>query len=537
MKPNVRKSQVDSKRSKDYSHGGRSGASQGIISAEGGKTLAATNSNSSSEDTIPLVGEAGENNAMLTISKTSTFSHTLPPKITLQQIDNQIVTTDWLDLKLHDNFSKKIQVQYIGKTGWSTIGEANGIYSLEMLHSGGSSYRKGASVYFCLPDERTFKLGILYWDGMFADIQGTAKLHIEGRWFYEEIPGTSLLEIIQNLFHLLNSDVIGVIRGDIAFDSLDNGKLVNKIASGKITPVKPGSLGTLYSKMILGKRIELGNTMGSRPYGRLVRCYNKTVSLNIEKKDKAKPMRVREYWHAHGVMDNKEDVYRIEFELRHNYLKKFKDLVWTDFFDHEKLVKIAERAALNFFDFVPTSVLGDLRGTLSPEKQKEAYKLLEKAKKKSKCVKTIDFAKVKTDGYILNKSQTSPPTSRAQQQAVKQMVVSAALNPDSKKAVKYKAAAALLMRDCDLQNYILSKNMFWTDFIAREAKRRNVSINPIIDLSNIAQSLQDGRRKKVCLYNPIIDPSESPAHPSYELRSRFDYLFQNVCEAYPCSYQ
>ncbi|HPH21525.1 MAG TPA: hypothetical protein PLE32_22200 [Haliscomenobacter sp.] len=484
--------------------------------------------NRKSKSGIASGGGGGASDRMLTISKTSTFSPSLPPTITLQKIDNQIVTLDWLDLKLKDNFSEKIQVQYIGKTGWSTIGEANGIYSLEMQRGGGSSYRQSANVHFCLPDERTFKLGILYWDGMFADIKGTAKLHTEGRWFYEEIPDTSLLEIIQNLLHLLNSDVVGVIRADIAFDSLDNGTLVNKIASGKITPVKPDSLGTLYSKMMLGKRIELGNTMGSRQYGRLIRCYNKTRELNANK-DQHKGMRVRERWHAHGVMDNREDVYRIEFELRHNYLKKFKDLVWTDFFDPEKLVKIAERAALNFFDFVPTSVLGDLRGALSPEKQKEAYKLLEKAKKRGKCVKTIDFAKVKTDGYILNKSQTSLPTSRAQQQAAKQLIVSAALHPDSKKAIKYKSAAALLMRDCDLQNYILSKNMFWGDFIAREAKRRNVPINPIIDLSNIAQSLQDGFSSgvKVFTYNPIIAPSESQLHPSYKLRRQFDHLFES----------
>ena len=495
-------------------------------------------------------GGGGASDRMLTISKTSTFSHTLTPTTALQPIDNQIATLDWLDLKLEDNFSEKIQFQYIRKTGWCTIGEAKGIYSLEMLHGGGSSYRKGANVHYLArnPEEgekpRTYKIGTLVWDGMFADIKGTAKLHIDGRWFYEEIPGNSLLEIIQNFSHLLNSPVIGVPRADIAFDSLDNGKLVNKIASGKITPVKPDSLGTLYSKMMLGKRIELGNTMGSRQYGRLIRCYNKSAELNANK-DKAKGMRIRERWHAHGVMDNREDVYRIEFELRHNYLKKikskeikveegkeveeFKDLVWTDFFDHAKLVKIAERAALNFFDFVPTSVLGDLRGALSPEKQKEAYKLLEKAKKKGKCVKTIDFAKVKTEGYTLNKPEVSPPTSRAQQQAAKQMVVSASLNPDNQKAEKYKAAAALLMDDCDLQNYIASKNMFWGDFIAREAKRRGVSVNPIIDLSNIAQSLQDGFSSgvKVFTYNPIIAPSESKLHPSYKMRRQFDHLFES----------
>ena len=483
-------------------------------------------------------GGGGASDRMLTISKTSTFSPTLHPTTTLQQIENQIVTPDWLDLKLEDNFSEKIQFQYIRKTGWCTIGEAKGIYSLEMLHGGGSSYRKGANVHYLArnPEEgekpRTYKIGTLVWDGMFADIKGTAKLHIEGRWFYEQILDNTLLEIIQNLLHLLNSPVIGVIRADIAFDSLDNGKLVNKIASGKITPVKPDSLGTLYSKMMLGKRIELGNTMGSRQYGRLIRCYNKSAELNANK-DKAKGMRIREYWHAHGVMDNREDVFRVEFELRHNYLKKFKDLVWTDFFNPEKLVKIAERAALNFFDFVPTSVLGDLRGALSPEKQKEAYKLLEKAKKKGKCVKTIDFAKVKTDGYTLNKTQVSPPTSRAQQQAAKQMIVSASLHKDDKKAEKYKAAAALLMRDCDLQNYIISKNMFWGDFIAREAKRRNVPINPIIDLSNIAQSLQDGRRKKVSLYNPVVtaemrsDFDKKALHPSYKMRRQFDHLFES----------
>lgn len=456
-----------------------------------------------SKSGIASGGGGGASDRMLTISKTSTFSPSLPPIITLQKIDNQIVTLDWLDIKLEDNFSEKIQVQYIGKTGWCTIGEANGIYSLEMLHGGGSSYRKGANVHFCLPDERTLKLGILYWDGMFADIKGTAKLHIEGRWFYEEIPGTNLFEIVQNFTHLLNSEVIGVIRADIAFDSIENGKLANKVASGKITPVKPDSLGTLYSEMILGKRIETGFPMGSRQYGRLIRCYNKTRELNANK-DPTKGMRVRERWHAHGLMDNREDVYRIEFELRHNYLKKFKDLVWTDFFDHTKLVKIAERAALNFFDFVPTSVLGDLRGALSPVKQKEAYKLLEKARKAGKCVKTIDFGKVKTDGYILNKPQLSEPTSRAQQMAAKQLVVSASLHPDSKKAIKYKAAAALLMRDCDLQNYIISKNLFWADFIAREAKRRNVTVNPIIDITNIAQCLQDGRRRKARLYNPVV---------------------------------
>jgi len=484
--------------------------------------------NRKSKSGIASGGGGGASDRMLTISKTSTFSPSLTPKTTLQQIDNQIVTLDWLDLKLEDNFSDKIQVQFIGRTGWSTIGEANGIYSLEMLHSGGSSYRKAANVHFCLPNERTFKLGTLYWDGTFADIQGTAKLHIDGRWFYEEIPGTNLLEIIQNLFHLLNSPVIGVIRADIAFDSLDNGKLANKVAAGKITPVKPDSMGTLYSKMVLGKRIELGFLMGSRFYGRLIRCYNKSAELNSSK-DQLKPMRVRERWHAHGLMDNREDVFRIEFELRHNYLKKFKDLVWTDFFAPAKLVKIAERAALNFFDFVPTSVLGELRGASSPKGQKEAYKLLEKAKKAGKCVKTIDFAKVKTDGYTLNKSQTSLPTSRAQQLAAKQLIVSAALNPDNQKAEKYKTAAAQLMDDCQLQNYIASKNMFWADFIAREAKRRNVSINPAIDLSNIAQSLQNGLfgGVKVAAYNPIIAPTESKLHPSYKVRAQFDYLFQN----------
>jgi hypothetical protein len=458
-------------------------------------------------------GGGGASGEMLTIGKTSTFRTSNQPEKAKPKPNNQLVIIDWADLKLKDSFSDKLHfTPTANNIGWLRIGEANGIYSLEMLYSGGSSYRKAADIHY-MPDgceETIHKIGTLYWDGMFADIKGTAKLHIEKKLFYQKLGSVITFDIIHNFTLLLGSEIIGLIRLDIAFDSTKYADIANKVANGTVTPLKQDSLKPIHTKMEYGQRKELGFNFGSREYGRYIRVYNKTEELS-QSKNKVSAEYIRQFWSHNGLNDSKKNVFRIEFELRQNYLKKIDSLDYKDIFNPDKLLEIAEVAARNYFEFVPTSVLDRRVKNYTQDRREAAQKRLYRAKEAGQCVKIIDWKKVKTDCYVIAQAQPTPKTStRTAALTVKQLALSAAFTSihEPEKAADFIRAAANIMHENALETYVSKRGFMWGQSISREALRKGVALNPVIDIQNVAVSLQSYLETKdqVKAYNPVIAP-------------------------------
>lgn len=76
---------------------------------------------------------------------------------------------------------------------------------------------------------------------------------------------------------------------------------------------------------------------------------------------------------------------------------------------------------------------------------------------------------------------------------IKQLALSAALTAENEpeKALNYAKAAGLMMDENGLQEYVIKKTHFWAPQIEREAWRAGKSVNSMVDLVNLATSLQN----------------------------------------------
>jgi len=227
-------------------------------------------------------------------------------------------------------------------------------------------------------------------------------------------------------------------------------------------------------------RVTTGFSYGSRSSGRLFRCYNK--SLEICQKSNHKYY-ILGYWQNNNLDQAGGDIWRLEAELRSDFLKTVDGFTWGHLFDKKRLLSLFQAATKNYFEFVDMSVA---EGANNAAQRKKRFQ-------RAKRIKVIDFTEVHTDGYQRRKIEKKPKTDRTAKIMIKQLALSAALTAENEpeKALNYAKAAGLMMDENGLQEYVIRKTHFWAPQIEREAWRAGKSVNSLVNLGNLAASLID----------------------------------------------
>lgn len=452
---NVRKSQRDSKPSKDYSHRGHCCASQGIIPANGKEvpnpsTLAATISNSSGGHTLPPIGKTGEN---------------------WTDRAKNLLGIDWLELKIDVG---NLRLEIFNSKGTYTFGKGTELFKLELLPFGGKTYRTGATIYY-----GTQKIGIVHFDSIFENLRGTAKLQIDNPCFYEDFAHLTLQYIIHIFVKSIGSKVLAVLRVDIAIDGHQLRDFAYNVGECHITPIRQKSFKPAHFSLKGAKREIMGFSYGSRQSGRLIRCYDKDREITEQSQHKSY---ILDYFKANGLRKTKGNVWRLEYELRTDFLKTVDGFTWEHLFNKKKLLALAQVATNGFFEWVNAEVIRNAPNASQLQKR------LQRAER----VRVINFNQVKTDSYQRIKSKVKPKTDRTAKIMIKQLALSAALCAESEpeKALNYAKVAGLLMNENNLQAYVTRKTHFWQPQFEREAWRRGIPVNSMVDLGDLATSLQ-----------------------------------------------
>jgi len=163
-------------------------------------------------------------------------------------------------------------------------------------------------------------------------------------------------------------------------------------------------------------------------------------------------------------------------------LKTVDGFTWEHLFDKKRLLSLFQVATKNYFEFVDEI---HIRGTKNAEQLK---KRLQRAEK----IQVIDFSEVHTEIYQRVKAEKKPKTDRTAKIMIKQLALSAALTAETEpeKALNYAKAAGLLMEENSLEDYVMKKSHFLQPQIERQAWRRGKGVNSMLDLVNLATSLQ-----------------------------------------------
>lgn len=473
MNSNLRNLTIDSKQSSDYYRKGHSCAHQDIppakrtkrrgkasLSAKGVEmpnalTLAATNKssipNARRGDTFPPIGKTGEN--WTNQAKT-------------------LITLDWLEIKID---AGNLRLEIFNSKGTYTFGKGTELFKLELLPFGGKIYRTGAAIYYGAQ-----KIGIVHFDGLFGNLAGTAKLQIENACFYEDFAHITLQYIIHTFVKSIGSKILGVLRVDVALDGQQFGNFAYNVGECHITPIRQKSLQPAHFSLKGAKREIMGFSYGSRQSGRLIRCYNK--DREIAEKSKHKTY-ILDYFKANGQRQSKAPVWRLEHELRTDFLKTVDGFTWEHLFDKKKLLGLVQVASNGFFEWVHGDVIRNAPNASQRQKR------LQRAER----IQVIDFAQVKTDNYQRIKSKPKPKTDRTAKIMIKQLALSAAIcdEREPEKAISYAKVAGLLMNENDLRAYVARKTHFWQPQFEREAWRRGIPVNSMVDLADLAASLTE----------------------------------------------
>lgn len=413
----------------------------------------------------PVPGGGVQSGGFLPKSKTGEKG-TITPKT--------LINLDWLDLKLSaGNLSLECFNQY-GQTFFYSGNEA---YRLDLLPFGGKTYRSKADVFY-----GDSKLGTIEFDSIFENLAETAKFHVENSAFYDEWANVCLGSIIENFAKSISADVVGVLRADVALDGRQFEAFGWNVYHHDILPIRPGSMkgGHWATDKQHLTRVNTGFKYGSRSSGRLFRCYDKSLEISENKKDKSY---ILNYWNANNLDQVGGHVWRLEAELRSDFLKTVEGFTWEHLFDKKRLLGLFQVATKNYFEFVDMSVTEGINNAAQRKKRFQ----------RAKRIKVVDFTQVHTDGYQRRKIEHKPKTDRTAKIMIKQLALSAALTAENEpeKALNYAKAAGLLMDENGLQEYVLKKTHFWAPQIAREAWRAGKSVNSLVDLGNLAASLID----------------------------------------------
>ena len=362
--------------------------------------------------------------------------------------------------------------------GYCEVGKGNERYGLELLPSGGKNFRSGCKVWYGKEE-----LGKLFWDGIFKELKGVTKFELNNRQLYDTWNDIHLKDVVKRLAAGIGAKIDGVFRVDIAIDSAAFGSFADQVVKDRsLIPVRPCSLKGHNGYIDLFSGAVNGFTYGSRNSGRYIRCYNK--SREIREKSTHKSY-ILDYWKANQLEHN-GDIFRIETELRSQFIKSIPNFQWTDLFDKSKLLEVVESAHNKFFEWIPRRPEHD-HYYQADEKTKEA---IMKQNQRTERIPIINFEQVKTNAYKRLKAK-SYEGKKTKQLIVKQLLGLAALTPDKEheKAFNYVMAACQMMDDFELKNYIHYKSFQWKQEFKRKSMTKGTgSINKIFGkYDNFAQ--------------------------------------------------
>lgn len=350
--------------------------------------------------------------------------------------------------------------------GYCEVGKGTERYGLELLPAGGKNFRSGCKVYYGKEE-----LGKLFWDGIFKELEGVTKFELNNRQLYDTWNDILLKDVVKGLAAGIRAEIAGVFRVDIAIDSAAFGSFADQVVKDRsLMPVRPSSLKGNSGYIDLFSGAVNGFTYGSRNSGRYIRCYNK--SREIREKSTHKSY-ILDYWKA-NQLEQPSDIFRIETELRSQFLKSLQNFQWTDLFDKNNLLKVVQSAHNKFFEWIPRTLEHD-----QTDKATKAAVL--KQNQRAERVQVINFDQVKTDAYQRIKTK-SYEGQKTKQLVVKQLLGLAALTPDKEheKAFNYVQAACQMMDDFELKNYIHYKSFQWKQEFKRKSMTKGTgSINKI----------------------------------------------------------
>ena len=385
-----------------------------------------------------------------------------------------LINLDWADLKISAGNLSLESFNHYGQTYFYHKNEA---YRLDLLPFGGKTYRSKADVFY-----GDAKLGTIEFDSIFENLKDTAKLHIENSAFYDEWANVCLASIIENFAKSIGSTVQGVLRADVALDGRQFENLGWNVYHHDILPIRQSSMkgGHWTTDKEHLTRVTTGFSYGSRSSGRLFRCYNKSLEIREKSQHKAY---ILDYWNTNNLDQAGGDIWRLEAELRADFLKTVDGFTWEHLFDKKRLLALFQVATKNYFEFVDMRVA---EGAKNAAQRKKRFQRAEK-------IQVVDFSEVHTETYQRVKAESKPKTDRTAKIMIKQLALSAALTAENEpeKALNFAKAAGLLMDENGLQEYVMRKTHFWAPQIEREAWRRGKEVNPLLDLVNLATSLQN----------------------------------------------
>ena len=365
--------------------------------------------------------------------------------------------------------------------GYCEVGKGTERYGLELLPAGGKNFRSGCKVWYGKEE-----LGKLFWDGIFKELEGVTKFELNNRQLYDTWNDILLKDVVKGLAAGIGAQIAGVLRVDIAIDSAAFGSFADQVVKDRsLMPVRPSSLKGNSGYIDLFSGAVNGFTYGSRNSGRYIRCYNK--SREIREKSTHKSY-ILDYWKA-NQLEQPGDIFRIETELRSQFLKSLQNFQWTDLFDKTSLLKVVQTAHNKFFEWIPRTLEHD-------QTDKATKAAILKQNQRAERVQVINFDQVKTDGYQRIKAK-SYEGQKTKQLIVKQLLGLAASTPDNEheKAFNYVMAACQMMDDFELKNYIHYKSFQWRkEFERKSMTKGDGTINKIFGkYTNLAQFMCEVR--------------------------------------------
>lgn len=376
-----------------------------------------------------------------------------------------LVSMDTVEFRFTHGF---LSVEMFARSGrgYCEVGKGAERYGLELLSTGGKNFRSSCKVWYGKEE-----LGKLFWDGLFKELEGVTKFELNNRQLYDTWNDLLLQDVVKGLAAGIGAKIAGVFRVDIAIDSASFAGFADQVVKDRsLMPVRPASLKGNSGYIDLFSGAVNGFTYGSRNSGRYIRCYNK--SREIKEKSTHKGY-VLDYWKA-NELDQPGDVFRIETELRSQFIKSIQGFEWTDLFDKSKLLGVVQFAHNKFFEWIP-------RMLEDAQTDKTTKAAILKRNQRAERIQVIDFSQVKTDGYQRIKAKTYEGQ-KTKQIVIKQLLGLAAQTPDEdeEKALNYVKAAYQMMDEFQLQNYIHYKSFQWNqEFKHKSMAKGSGTINKI----------------------------------------------------------
>lgn len=183
-----------------------------------------------------------------------------------------------------------------------------------------------------------------------------AQLQIENNLFYT-LSTTELKTIISNFCNETEYLFKSVNRLDICIDKNDvqntfRGLYTNIVSGNYLVSGRPKNIQSYY-ETYKGKSILNGFQIGKRTSDKIIRCYNKTLSLQLTEKPY-----INNYYADNGIKN--ENVWRFEYQLNSNFFRDLKEfskaengvtqsITWG-IFDKSNLYELLKIATKGFFE-------------------------------------------------------------------------------------------------------------------------------------------------------------------------------------------